>query len=104
MRQLFQRCRVVAATLVLVGLGACGQVNNGVAVPNVSDGDITQHVMTALNQSESLRGVDIQVATMNGDVRLTGVVDNQGQIDEALRIARVAEGSHSVHDELTLKK
>jgi len=48
--------------------------------------------------------LDIGVVTLQGDVRLTGIVTEQSQIDEALRIARAAVGAHSVHDELTLKK
>lgn len=56
------------------------------------------------NQTESLKGTDITVVTLKGDVRLTGVLDSQAQIDEALRIARAAEGAHTIHDELTVKK
>ena len=43
------------------------------------------------------------VVTTKGDVRLTGVVQSQVQIDTALRIARAAEGGHTIHDELTIK-
>jgi osmotically-inducible protein OsmY len=31
--------------------------------------------------------MDIAVVTTNGDVRLTGMLDSQAQIDEAIRIA-----------------
>ncbi len=71
---------------------------------NVSDIDVTEHVKTALHQNELLKGFDITVVTLKGDVRLVGVLDSQIQIDEALRIARVAEGAHTIHDELTIKK
>jgi hyperosmotically inducible periplasmic protein len=47
---------------------------------NVSDIDVTEHVKTALLQLE-----------------------NQAQIDDALKIARASEGAHSIHDELTIK-
>jgi osmotically-inducible protein OsmY len=70
----------------------------------VSDVDVTEHVKTALLQSESLKGFDIKVVTLKGDVRLMGMLDNQAQIDEALRIARASDGSHTIHDELTIKK
>ncbi|NNM51959.1 MAG: BON domain-containing protein [Pseudomonadales bacterium] len=66
--------------------------------------DVTHHVKTALIQNESLKGYDITVVTSNGDVRLTGILNNQAQIDEAIKIARASEGVHAVHDELTLKK
>lgn len=73
-------------------------------MPNVSDGDVTEHVTTALRQTASLQGLQIAVVTTNGDVRLTGQLDSQAQIDETLRIARAADGAHTIHDELTLKK
>ena len=71
---------------------------------NVSDTDVSEHVKTALHQSEMLKGFDISVVTTNGDVRLNGVVGSQAQIDEAIKIARAADGTHAVHDELTIKK
>lgn len=74
------------------------------AAGNVSDVDVTEHVKTALQQNESLKGFDIVVVTLKGDVRLSGMLDNQAQIDEAIRIARASGGAHSVHDELTIKK
>ena len=99
----------VAATLVLGGCKPSPEV--GAALPaasaaagNVSDVDVTEHVKTALQSNDSLKGFDIQVVTLKGDVRLAGVLDKQSQIDAALGIARAAEGAHSIHDELTLKK
>lgn len=73
-------------------------------VGNVSDIDVSEHVKTALHQNESLKGFDITVVTLKGDVRLIGVLDNQAQIDEAIKIARASEGAHTIHDELTIKK
>lgn len=71
---------------------------------NVSDTDVTEHVKTALQQNDALKGFDIAVATTKGDVRLTGVVNLQVQMDEAVRIARAAEGAHTIHNEITLKQ
>lgn len=70
----------------------------------VSDTDVTEHVKMALQQNDALKGFDIAVVTLKGDVRLSGVVDTQAHIDEALRIARAAEGAHTLHNELTLKQ
>ena len=74
------------------------------AAGNVSDTDVTAHVKTALQQSDALKGFDINVVTLKGDVRLTGVVDSRAQIDEAIAIARASTGVHTIHDELTIKK
>ena len=70
------------------------------SVGNVSD----EHVKTALQQSELLKAFDINVVTLKGDVRLIGMLDNQAQVDEAIKIARAADGAHTIHDELTLKR
>jgi osmotically-inducible protein OsmY len=74
------------------------------AVGNVSDIDVTEHVKTALRQNGLLKGFDINVVTLKGDVRLVGMLDTQAQIDEALKIARASDGVHTIHDELTIKK
>lgn len=109
-----QRRLLLAAftAFAAAGLGACGEAPAPTgsrspataAAANVTDVDITEHVKTALVQAASLKGTDITVVTMKGDVRLIGVLDNQAQIDDAIRIARAAEGAHTIHDELTVKK
>ena len=71
---------------------------------NVSDIDVTEHVKTALLRSEILKGSEINVVTLKGDVRLIGVLDSQAQVDEAIKIARASEGAHAIHDELTIKR
>ena len=53
------------------------------AIANVSDADVTTHVKSALNNETGLAGLDITVITTKGDVRLTGVVSSQAQIDAA---------------------
>jgi hyperosmotically inducible periplasmic protein len=92
---------VTAATTPASELGTPAATHSATA--NVSDVDVTEHVMTALNQAALLQGIDITVVVSKGDVRLTGQVANQAQIDEALKIARAADGAHTIHDELTIK-
>ena len=70
---------------------------------NVVDIEVTTHVQTALLNEASLQGQTIAVSTLKGDVRLSGVLDTREQVDTALRVARAAEGVHSIHDELTVK-
>jgi hyperosmotically inducible protein len=71
---------------------------------NVSDIDVTTKVKAALLGDEILKGFDIAVVTLNGDVRVTGIVDTQSQIDHADKLVRGIEGVHSIHDELSIKK
>ncbi|MDO8370517.1 MAG: BON domain-containing protein [Polaromonas sp.] len=74
------------------------------AAANVSDADVTIHVKSALDKEPGLAGLDITVVTTKGDVRLTGVVSSQAQIDTAISAARAAQGAHTIHDELTVKQ
>lgn len=103
---------LVAVMATTVALGGCSKSPQPVAtVPpvsavagNVSDIEVTQHVYIALQQSESLKGFDISVDTVKGDVRLKGTVDTQAQIEEAVSLARAADGAHTIHGELTIKR
>ena len=91
------------AIATTIATGGCSKSPQA-TVGNVSDIDITEHVKTALQQKESLKGFNISVVTRKGDVRLIGVLNSQEQIDEAVKIARAAEGAHTIHDELTIRK
>ncbi len=100
------------AVVALALMAGCAKTPEagGVAQPgtsnaaNVADGEVTTHVKTALLQDAALKGFDINVIALKGDVRLIGVVDTQSQVDAAIKLARGADGVHSIHDELTLKK
>jgi osmotically-inducible protein OsmY len=70
----------------------------------ISDADVTTKVKTALHSDEMVKGFDIAVVTTKGDVRLTGIVDNQAQLDHIDKLVLSVEGVHSMHDELTIKK
>jgi len=102
----------VAASLATILVGGCSKPPEVLisapttlaAGDNVADVDVTGHVKAALLQDESLKNADISVVTVKGDVRLTGVLQNQAQIDKSIGIARAADGPHSIHDELTLRK
>lgn len=93
-------------------LGGCDKSTNltptlptaSASAGNIADIDVTENVKTALVQSESLKRFDISVVTLKGDVRLIGVVDNQTQIDEAVKIASNSKGAHTIHNELSIKK
>jgi osmotically-inducible protein OsmY len=73
-------------------------------IASISDSDVTTKVKTALHSDEMVKGFDIAVVTTKGDVRLTGIVDNQDQLDHIDKLVRSVEGVHSMHDELTIKK
>ena len=70
----------------------------------LDDGIITAKVKSALLSDPSVKSFDIAVATRKGDVQLSGFVDNQAQIDQAIDIARKVEGVTSVGNEMSIKK
>jgi hyperosmotically inducible periplasmic protein len=121
MNRFHARLRPAAATSLtgllaglLLALTGCGRTPGPPTVAtmppvdasaaNVVDAEVSNHVKTALQSDAALKAFDIQVITLKGDVRLIGVLDSQAQIDEAIRLARAAEGAHTIHDELTLRK
>ena len=70
----------------------------------IDDTVVTTRVKTALLADADIKSFDISVLTFNGEVQLSGFVNNQGQIDQAVRIARAAEGATSVKNELSIKQ
>ena len=99
---------VLAAAAALLLTAGCYKAPDTAPVlqsaPERSDDDVTTSVKTALVSDPVLKDYDITVVTSKGDVRLTGQVDAQSQIDAAMAMVRAVPGVHSIHDELTLKK
>ncbi|MFC7295831.1 BON domain-containing protein [Marinobacter aromaticivorans] len=71
---------------------------------NVTDADVTENVKKALQGDPVLNGFEITVTTRKGDVRLVGAVDTQRQIDTAIKLAQRADGFHTIHNELIIRK
>ena len=70
----------------------------------VDDGIVTARVKAALLNDASIKSLDIAVVTRQGEVQLSGFVDNQGQIDKALQIAQATQDVKSVGNEMSIKK
>lgn len=62
----------------------------------MSDTWITTKVKSSLLADSDVAGLDVKVETVNGEVRLSGSVDSQAQIERATQIARDIEGVTSV--------
>ena len=69
----------------------------------IDDGIITTRVKAALLADASVSSADIAVVTRNGEVQLSGFVNNAGQIDRAMEIATAIEGVTKVSNETKLK-
>ncbi len=99
-----------------LGLAACSKTETTAVMPAdppaasttvgtaVDDTVVTSRVKSALMADDTVKSFDVSVETVQGEVRLSGVVDTQAQIDQALSITRAAEGVRSVKHELTLKQ
>lgn len=70
----------------------------------VDDTVITTKVKAALLADDTVKGMDISVKTVGGEVQLTGVVDNQTQMDRAVEVAKGIEGAQRVQNGMTVKQ
>lgn len=131
LRSALRSTSLVLASLGLLTLAACGRPDpvNNTPVVNVtpatpattsmpgtaptqsaqttgsaqSDLEITSQVKSSLMGDDLLGRQNIDVQTTAGEVRLSGVLDNQAQKDQAMVIARAVIGVRGIQDELTLK-
>ena len=70
----------------------------------LDDSVITTRVKTALLADPSIKSLDVMVVTRKGEVQLSGFVNNQGQIDRAVEVARAIEGVTKVGNDMSVKK
>lgn len=68
-----------------------------------NDDAITGKVKAALVADQDVRGSDINVVTRNGAVQLSGSLESQAKIDQAIAIVNKVEGVTSVASEMTVK-
>ncbi|MFZ3084390.1 BON domain-containing protein [Rhodoferax ferrireducens] len=70
----------------------------------VDDTLITAKAKAALLADESIKSLDIGVITRQGDVQLSGFVNNQSQIDRAISVVSSIAGVSHVSNEMSVKK
>ena len=70
----------------------------------VDDTLITTKAKAALMADESIKSLDIGVITRQGDVQLSGFVNNQSQIDSAIALVSGIAGVSHVSNEMSIKK
>ncbi len=70
----------------------------------VDDSVITTRVKATLINDPIIKSADIGVVTRDGEVQLSGFVENQTQIDRAIEIAQEVEGVKNVLDEMSIKQ
>ena len=106
------QAQVDGAVALTRGIEGVNSVDNKLSLKNgetsmgnkLDDSVVTTRVKTALLADTSIKGMDITVNTSKGEVQLSGFVDNQGQMDRAVAVARGIEGVSLVGNQLSLKK
>jgi len=69
----------------------------------IDDSVVTARVKSALLANPDVKSSDIQVETRKGKVQLSGFVDTQARIDNAIALTRKVEGVKDVENGMTLK-
>ncbi len=106
------QARIDGAISLVKGVEGVKGVENGMLLKDgkatvgntVDDSIVTTKVKSAFLADASVKSFDIAVVTRKGEVQLSGFVDNQTQIDQALVLARGVEGVQSVANEMSIKK
>ena len=70
----------------------------------IDDSVITTKVKAALLADPDVKSFDIAVETHKGEVQLSGFVDTQEQMDQAVEIAKKIEGVTNVGNKMSIKK
>lgn len=89
---------------IIFSLLACQTPAGRSAGGVVDDATITTKVKAKLFDDDTVKGLAISVKTFNGEVTLTGAVDNQNQIQRASEIVYSVQGVVSVNNLLKIKE
>ena len=99
-RRQFLTGLVLAATLA----GCSAIEGRETAGQYVDDTTITTKVKAAIVNDEGLKGMQINVETMDGVVQLSGFVDTSQQAGQAATDARGVTGVKSVRNSIVIRK
>ncbi len=99
--------RRATTAVILVGtlaLAACASTARTEGTGEyVDDTVVTTKVKTAVLNDPMLKSAEINVETFKGRVQLSGFVNSQADINQAVKVARGVEGVTSVTNDMKLK-
>lgn len=99
--------KYAAAAVLAAGLAMSGcNVMRGQSTPGeyVDDVAITAQVKAKLLDAKEVEGLDVNVDSTNGRVKLTGWADSTAEARAAGNLAREVKGVKSVDNQLQVKK
>jgi osmotically-inducible protein OsmY len=88
---------------VLATLVACAASQSVAPTAQVGDSELRSNVQAAMGIQPGLNATAITVDSYDGEVRLSGFLDSQEQIDQAVATARSVNGVKVVKNEMRLK-
>lgn len=94
---------LLAALALVSTLGGCGSSGSLSPVKAVDDAAIASSVKAAIGSSTELKSADIDVASREGIVQLSGYVSSADSVATAASVARTVKGVKSVKNDLRLK-
>ncbi|HEX6362059.1 MAG TPA: BON domain-containing protein [Albitalea sp.] len=97
-----KRCLAGLLSSVLV-LGTVGCANTTVG-QKIDDTTITTKVKTALLADPDVKGLQVNVDTVDGQVQLSGFVDSAAQARRAVDIASRVDGVKRVENKMSVKQ
>ena len=95
---------IAIVMMVLVALVACRTPAGRSAGQVVDDASITTEVKAKLLNDNVTKGLAVSVETFEGQVTLTGAVENATQRDKAAQIAMSVKGVKKVNNLISMKK
>ena len=86
------------------GASNTGTTQSGTEGGMVSDTAITAKVKSALMADSKVKSTDIHVETDKGEVILSGFVDSEAQVDQAIKLANNINGVKKVTNKMKPRK
>tara|TARA_R110002110_G_scaffold199015_2_gene409730 strand:- start:23954 stop:24268 length:315 start_codon:yes stop_codon:yes gene_type:complete len=93
---------ILAAMLALL-VGCASTDDQAGTGEYIDDTVITTKVKAAIFNDPELKSMEINVETFKGVVQLSGFVNSQADINQAVRLAREVKGVKSVNNDMKLK-
>jgi osmotically-inducible protein OsmY len=102
--QQFKRFSAFFGIVLLAGMLGCAATSKKEGTGEyVDDSAITAKVKSAMLGSSGLKSTDINVETFKAVVQLSGFVDSQAQMSQAVKVAEAVGGVKSVKNDMRLK-
>jgi len=84
--------------------GTSGTSGNTGSSADKADSAINLKVQSALSMDADIKRKSVGVDTKEGEVTLIGTLDNQSQIEKAVKLASQVDGVKSVNNKLSVKR